>query len=145
MRSLGWFIVGAVSLVSIHRRALAMGIRTERAALAHGANGATLYEIRELGPEGGGALTYRVELRSKGSRAPGSRSTLEFKVSSDFSPGGSQHPQTVSAAVCTERMAGLESAVTAHEIAGVALHPERCQQNEREGLVVVAKQPARSP
>ena len=145
MRSLGRLLLGASLLVSLHRGAQAMGIRTERALLARGADGAALYEIRELGPEGGGALSYRIELRAAEPKADRPREEIDFKVSSDFSPGGSEHPQTISAAVCAERMTGLGAAVAEHKLAGVTLHPERCKQKDREGLVVVAKQPARRP
>jgi len=122
-----------------------MGIRTERALLARGASGAALYEIRERGPEGGGALSYRIELRAADPQTDRPREELDFKVSSDFSPGGSQHPQTISAAVCAERMAGLGAALAEHRIPGVTLHVDRCKQKDREGLVVVAKPAAQRP
>jgi hypothetical protein len=136
-------LVVALPLVSLP--AGAMSIRTERALLARGAAGAALYEIREFGPEGGGALSYRVELRAADRKTNRPREQLDFKVSSDFSPGGTEQPQTVSAAVCAERLAGLGAAVAEHKIPGVTLHPERCKQENREGLVVVAQPPARRP
>lgn len=136
MRSL---FVGMALTVWFAGLALAMGIRTERQLLARGPAGATLYELREIGPEGGGALRYRVETGNN------RRPAVDVTLSSDFSPGGGTQPQIISAAVCATRMATLAAALKEHRIGGVALHPERCQQEERDGLVIVADPPARRP
>ena len=47
----------------------AMGVRKDSTLLARSGDGAALYEVREHGPEGGGALTYRIE--GKGRSAAG--------------------------------------------------------------------------
>jgi len=39
--------------------ASAMGVRKDSTLLARSDDGAALFEVREHGPEGGGALTYR--------------------------------------------------------------------------------------
>ncbi|HEX2656701.1 MAG TPA: hypothetical protein VHU40_00450, partial [Polyangia bacterium] len=97
-------------------------------------------EVREFGPEGGGALRYRIET-GKTSR----RRAVDVTLSSDFSPGGGAQPQIVGASVCAERMATLAAALKEHRIGGVSLHPERCQQEQRDGLVIVDSPPARQP
>jgi len=132
MRSLAWLLIGIALMGPANHFATAMGIRSERVLLTRGPGGAALYEIREWGPEGGGALSFRIELSTKRSRAP-----LTFMVSSDFSPGNGSQPQTISPATCAERLAALGAAVTKHRIPGVTVHPERCKNEEREGVVVV--------
>ena len=114
--------------------AVAMGIRTTRTLLARSGDGAALYEVRQDGPEGGGALTYRVE--GKGRVSP-----IEFQISSDFSPGDGSQPQRVSVKECEQRIAALGAELTRRKIPGVAVHPEQCRAKDRDGLVVVATSP----
>ena len=114
--------------------ASAMGIRKDSRLLAQSGAGARLYEVREHGPEGGGALTYRIE-------RPGRAGVVEFLVSSDFSPGGSSRPQLVSAQECEQRLAALNAELARRKIPGVALHPEQCRAEDRDGVVVVATSP----
>jgi len=111
--------------------ARAMSIRTNRKQLARSPDGATLYEIRADGPEGGGSLTYRVQ-----GKAP--RSAIDFLVSSDFSPGGPSQPQTVSAEVCRQRVTALGTEIAKRKIPGVTVHPEACASADRDGVVTVA-------
>ena len=111
-----------------------MGVRTSQRPLARAADGAALVEVREDGPEGGGALHYRVE--GKGGAA------VDFLVSSNFSPGDGSRPQQVSAATCEQRIAALGAELARRKIPGVTLHPARCKTEGRDGLVVVAS-PAR--
>lgn len=111
---------------------LAMGIRESKTPLASSADGATLYELRGEGPEGGGALSYRVE-----GRAP--RDAVRFLVSSDFSPGDGRRPQIVSPEDCRQRFAALIAELAKRKIAGVTVRPEGCRAVHRDGLVVVAK------
>jgi len=110
--------------------ARAMGIRAARTALAHAPDGATLLEVREMGPEGGGALTYRVQGKSAGDG-------VDFLVSSDFSPGGPTRPQTVPAETCRQRLAALEAELAKHKFAGVTVRPDGCRAKSRGGLVTV--------
>lgn len=112
-----------------------MGVRQERRLLARSADGnSALYEVRGRGPEGGGSLTYRIE----GKRP---RKSVEFLVSSDFSPGGSSRPQQVPAATCEERLDALGAELAKRGIRGVAVSPARCRSPERDGLVTVATTP----
>jgi hypothetical protein len=111
--------------------ALAMNVRTERTPLAHAAGGATLFEVREIGPEGGGSLAYRIE-----GRAP--RDASEFVVSSNFSPGNGTRPQRVSPDMCRERLAALEAELVRRRFAGVSVHPEGCGAKSRSGLVTAS-------
>ncbi|HSY41920.1 MAG TPA: hypothetical protein VLA79_20425 [Polyangia bacterium] len=111
--------------------AFAMGIQVNRTPLARSADGATLYEVRGQGPEGGGSLSYRVE-------GPRPGDSADFLVSSDLSPGDGSRPQSVSAEACRQRLAALAGKLVKQKIVGVTLHPEGCQANRRVGLVVVA-------
>jgi hypothetical protein len=117
-------------LVLAGHGAWAMGVRTSKRELARAADGAALLEVRELGPEGGGALSYCVEGKA-------SADVVTFLVSSNFSPGGSSRPQRVSAAVCEQRIAALGAELSRRKITGVTLRPARCKTEGRDGLVVV--------
>ena len=108
--------------------AFAMSIRESRTKLARSADGATLYEVRADGPEGGGALTYRVQGKA-------ARDRVDFVVSSDFSPGGDSQPQTVSPDTCRQRLTALGAQLARRKIAGVTIHPEGCSAKDRTGLV----------
>jgi hypothetical protein len=110
--------------------ATAMHVRTDRRLLARAADGAALYEVRERGPEGGGALSYRLEGKRSGDAAV-------FLVSSNFSPGDGSRPQRVSARDCEQRIAALGSELARRKIPGVTVRPERCRQASRDGLVAV--------
>jgi len=112
--------------------AFAMGIRESKTELARSTEGATLYEVRGDGPEGGGSITYRVQGRA-------GRDRVDFLVSSDFSPGGPRRPQTVSGEVCRQRLAALGAELAKRKFAGVSLHPEACGTRARAGLVIVEK------
>ena len=118
--------------------AFAMGIRESKTELVRSTDGAALYEVRGDGPEGGGSLAYRVQ-----GRAP--RDRVDFLVSSDFSPGGSSRPQTVSAEICRQRIAALGAELAKRKIARVTLHPDACSTRDRAGLVVVEKPPRAKP
>jgi len=111
--------------------AFAMGVQESKTPLARSADGATLYEVRGQGPEGGGSLAYRLQ-----GPAPGR--SADFVVSSDLSPGDGSRPQSVSADVCRQRLAALAVELAKRKIVGVTLHPEECRTNRRVGLVVVA-------
>ena len=110
--------------------ALAMGVRTSKRQLARAADGAALVEVREDGPEGGGALRYRVE-------GKGGASAVDFLVSSNFSPGNGSRPQRVSAAACEQRIAALGAELARRKIPGVTLRPARCKTEGRDGLVII--------
>ena len=75
--------------------------------------------MRAIGPEGGGALTYRVQGKA-------ARDRVDFVVSSDFSPGGDSQPQTVSPNTCRQRLTALGAELARRKIAGVTVHPEGC-------------------
>jgi hypothetical protein len=112
----------------------AMGVRKDSTLLARSGDGAALYEVREHGPEGGGALTYRIE-------GKGRSAAVEFLVSSDFSPGDGSRPQRVSAQACEQRIAALSAELARRKIAGVTLHPEHCRARDRNGLVTATASP----
>lgn len=114
--------------------ASAMGVRKDSTLLARSGDGAALFEVREHGPEGGGALSYRVEGKRRSA-------AIEFLVSSDFSPGDGSRPQRVSANECEQRVTALGAELTRRKIASVTVHPENCRAKDRGGLVVVAKNP----
>lgn len=117
--------------------ATAMGIRYDRTRLARSPDGAsTLYEVRGWGPEGGGSLAYRLESKGRGK-------TVDFLVSSTFSPGGPTKPETVAPAACEQRLAALADEAAKRGILGVTIHPERCRASERAQLVTV-QSPSRS-
>ena len=131
-----WLQLRAFLLLALSAgSALAMGVRTSQRPLARAADGAALVEVREDGPEGGGALHYRVE-------GKGGAGAADFLVSSNFSPGDGSRPQQVSAAACEQRIAALGAELARRKIPGVTLHPSRCKAESRDGLVVVAS-PAR--
>jgi hypothetical protein len=93
--------------------------------------------VRGWGPEGGAALTYRVEGKAGGSG-------VDFLVSSTYSPGDGSQPQVISSAVCKQRLAALADEMSKRGIHGVATHPDRCRATGRDG-VVTAQAPAQSP
>ena len=125
-RSSAWVAVLAALIAG--GPAFAMSIRESRKQLARSAAGATLYEVRAIGPEGGGALTYRVQGKA-------ARDRVDFVVSSDFSPGGDSQPQTVSPDTCRQRLTALGAELARRKIAGVTIHPEGCGAKDRTGLV----------
>ena len=136
LRSISVTISLAAVLLAASRGAVATGIRQERRLLARSTDGASaLLELRAWGPEGGGSLTFRVEgkVRRKG---------IDYLVSSDFSPGNGTQPQQVPAATCEQRLAALTSELSKRGIHGVAVNPERCRTEDRDGLVTVASPPA---
>jgi hypothetical protein len=113
--------------------AVAMGIRWERKQLARSTDGSSaLYEVRGWGPEGGGSLAYRVEVKA-------TRKGADFLVSSTFSPGDGRQPEVISAEVCEQRLAALASELSNRGIQGVAVNPGQCRKKERDGLVIVGK------
>jgi hypothetical protein len=125
-------LLAAALIAGAPHAALAMGIREGKRQLARAPGGAALYEVRGVGPEGGGSLTYRVQGKSRAD-------VVDFLVSSDYGPGDGSMPQIVSPQVCRERLAALGAELTKRKIPGVTLHPEACGSENRAGLVV-AKQ-----
>ena len=117
------------TMIASGSAARAMSIRETKSKLARSPDGATLYEIRADGPEGGGSLTYRVQGKA-------ARDRVDFVLSSNFGHGGSGKPQIVSTETCRQRVAALGAELAKRKIAGVALHPEACQSADREGAVV---------
>jgi len=112
--------------------AAAMGIRESKTQIARAPDGSALYEVLGQGPEGGGSLAYRVQGKTSADRA-------DFLLSSDFSPGGSSRPQTVSREICEQRLGALSAELAKRRFSGVTVHPEACRAKQRSGLVVVAK------
>ena len=117
------------ALIACAPSARALSIRSTKTQIARAADGSKLIEVREDGPEGGGALTYRVQGKKPGD-------AVDFVVSSDFSPGDGSTLQTVSAATCRQRLAALDAELAKRKIPGVTLHPEGCASARRAGLVV---------
>jgi len=117
------------ALLACASSARALSIRSTKAQIARAADGSKLIEVREDGPEGGGALTYRVQGKKPGD-------VVDFVVSSDFSPGDGSTPQTVSPETCRQRLAALGTELAKRKIPGVTLHPEGCASARRAGLVV---------
>ena len=108
--------------------AFAMSIRESKTQIARAPDGSTLFEVDRRGPEGGGSLGYRVQ-----GKAPADR--VDFLLSSDFSPGGSSRPQTVSPAACAQRLDALAAELAKRRFTGVTVHPEGCRATPRVGLV----------
>src|SRR5574339_153059 len=80
--------------------AAAMGIRESKTQIARAPDGSALFEVLGHGPEGGGSIGYRVQGKTSADR-------VDFLLSSDFSPGGSSRPQTVSREICEQRLGAL--------------------------------------
>ena len=112
----------------------AMGIRNARSVLAHGRDGSTLVEIRSSGPEGGGSLAYRFE---GGRQSRGRAQSIEYVLSSDFSPGDGSRPQTVSPAECQQRVEAIRVQLDERGYVGASVDPARCLEKHRSGLVTV--------
>jgi hypothetical protein len=62
---------------------------------------------------------------------------IDFLVSSDFSPGGDDQPQTVSPEECRQRVTALGGQIAKRKRSGVAVHPEACASANRSGVVTV--------
>lgn len=114
--------------------AVAMAIRESKTQIARGPDGSALFEVLGHGPEGGGSIGYRVQGKTNADR-------VDFLLSSDFSPGGSSRPQTVSRQICEQRLGALATELAKRKFSGVTIHPEACSAKDRSGLVVVAKVP----
>ena len=112
--------------------AAAMGIRESKTQIARAPDGSALFEVLGHGPEGGGSIGYRVQGRTSADR-------VDFLFSSDFSPGGSSRPQTVSREICEQRLGALAAELAKRKFSGVTVHPEGCRAKDRSGLVVAAK------
>lgn len=123
-------LLAAVLSVCGFTDAVAMSIRTSQTKLARSPDGAALYAIRGIGPEGGGSLTYRVQGKKR-------RDTIDFLLSSDFSPGGDAQPQIVSAEECRQRVSALGTEIAKRKIPDVSVHPEACASKNRDGIVTV--------
>ena len=119
----------AVLIASAANGAAAMGIRETKKEIARAPDGSVLHEVLGHGPEGGGSLGYRVQGKASADR-------LDFLLSSDFSPGNGSRPQTVSRAVCEQRLGALAAEIARRKFPGVTVHPEGCRDKDRSGLVV---------
>jgi hypothetical protein len=111
---------------------LAMSVHRDETQLASSADGKSqLVQVDASGPEGGGALSYRII-----GDAP-----LEVFVSNDMSPGDGSRPQHISAKECRQNLAQLDAEAKKRHIAGVVVHPEVCERKDRSGGVI-AQAPA---
>lgn len=114
--------------------ASAMSIRYHEAVLAWSADGRALLLHHDAdGPEGGGSTGYSVI----GLDAQGKLTVIQALVSSDFSPGGSSRPQTVTAKACEAALGALGGALRKHGFKGVAVRAAGCSAKNRSGLVTV--------
>jgi hypothetical protein len=120
-----------LALLLAVRPAAAMHVRTDDTVLARSPDGrSALHELRGHGPEGGGSLAYRIV---------GGGPRFERLLASDFSNGGSVHPQIVAAATCTQRLTELAQELDRRGFHGVTARPERCHTRERDGLLLVGR------
>lgn len=117
--------LGFVVLV-VATTASGMSIKENSTSLGKSADGKSeLFEDVSRGPEGGGAVTFRVTGGDE----------HKFLISSDFSPGDGSTPQTVAEKVCRERLGPLAALLKTRGFQGVALHPEVCGKKARSGAV----------
>jgi hypothetical protein len=90
---------------------------------------AVLVAFTESGPEGGGSSSYSVL---------GPADAVQARVSSDFSPGGGDTPETIPVGDCKKAVKALADAVLARGFEGITVRPEKCA-GERYGVVEVAE------
>jgi len=111
---------------------LAMSIRTFSSVVAWSSDGdAFLVQSDAQGPEGGGSHAYYLITTKPAA-------ITKALLSSDFSPGGSSHPQTVSARACREAATRLQTAL-GDRFPGVTVRPGKCDGKERTAVVAIAK------
>jgi hypothetical protein len=127
-------LAAALIACGVHS-ASAMGIRESKKEIARAPEGSALYEVLGHGPEGGGSIGYRIQGKARADR-------VDFLLSSDFSPGDGSQPQTVSRAVCEQRLGALAAELAKRKFSGVTVHPEACRAEDRSGLVVTKARPA---
>lgn len=122
----------ALSLVVVSL--LSMSVHYTASVIAWSKDGSSaLIERIASGPEGGGSLAYSVWC--------GGRS-FEVQLSSDFSPGGSELPQTVSVKTCTERVTSLQTALTTRGFDTVKTDATRCKRRESMVVATESREPA---
>lgn len=125
-RQLGLAVLALATVAS------AMNVRENSRSLGKSADGKSeLFEDVARGPEGGGSITFRVT----------GDPVQKFIISSDFSPGGGDTPQTVSEKVCREKLAALAELLTTRGFPGFAVNPDVCAKKNRSGAVSAGQKP----
>ena len=100
--------------------AQALSIRSELVPLAYSDDGATvLVHVIAHGPEGGGEEGFELW-------GPMPPNRLRFIVSSDFSPGGGSHPQTVAPGQCVHRLTELDQTLAARGFHDITINQLAC-------------------
>lgn len=113
----------------------AMHITRSVGVLGFSDDGASaLLVVEEDGPEGGGRLGYRVvSCVDKGEPS--------FVVSSDFSPGGAEHPQSVSQAACQSTADTLKALLARLRFTGITVDRASCGPDHRHNVVTRTRAP----
>ena len=114
--------------------AQALSLRALHTPLVAGRNGqAALFLVSTIGPEGGGSIEFLLVTPKQQSR---------FVVSSNFSPGGSSHPQTIEESKCRIAVSRLQGALRQAGIVDFASHPDKCHGHAREQVIYVSEKSA---
>lgn len=110
--------------------AIAMSIRSRVRLQTWSSDGlSALLSYDSDGPEGGGSLGFGV-LTCNGLQA-------QVTLSSDFSPGAGDTPQTITEKGCREGVARLTASLKANAFTNVTLEPDGCIK--RSGMVSVER------
>ena len=112
----------------------ALSMRVFHTPLAASRNGqAALFLVSTIGPEGGGSIEFLLVTLKQQSR---------YMVSSNFSPGGSSHPQNIEESKCRIAVSRLQAALRQAGIVDVASHPDKCHGHAREQAIYVSEKSA---
>lgn len=93
-----------------------------------------LLMVSEHGPEGGGQLSYRLVSSVE-------KEEHTFVFSSDFSPGGSEHPQTVTLEACQAGADALKVLLTRLKFSGFTVDRAACKGDRRHSVVTRTSAP----
>lgn len=115
------------ALLGFAPAALGMGVHTTSTSLARSSDGRTgLVEEDGAGPEGGGTLSFVVV----------ERQPRRFLISNNLSNGGPRPwPQQVSEKACRDQLTQLKALLEERGFKGVAVHPEVCSKDGRDGAL----------
>jgi hypothetical protein len=121
-----------VALCAWAATANAMHVMHDFIPVAYSPDGAHLL-VRAVahGPEGGGSEAFEIW-------GPMPPNRVRFEVSSDFSPGGGTHPQTISVGVCAQHLRELDMALKARGFTDIEMLPNAC--TKRSGAYLKTSQ-----
>ncbi len=130
-------IIFVIGLALLAPAAWAMHVTRDESIVTFSSDGTdVLLALDAQGPEGGGSHGYRVV---------GPAGSVEFALSSDFSPGGGGRPQRVSASECEERAAELGRLLATRHFPKAVVDPRACSKRDRRAVVTVETPDAGSP